>query len=724
MFDELIEAVVAYLTYLIDQIAAWFANLASQLSVWISELVDGILAWFAYVMDSVASTFLAMAANLQAWFKSALATIQTVFVDILNKILQVTTVVVDAIRQYANSVFNEIRMAVSWLLSTIQSWFDAAIGAVIGLINAGIDAVADTATAIHAKIVEVVGTQIQIGEALALETSKRIAEAYEDLLVGPTSMLASLEEKLGGLRESLGEAATKLVQGLTDLDEATFKPIREKVVGFFDGLMGEGSGADRDELIENIVALTAGEQTGLQIRERWAKFFMDTAPRSQLWASVVSGLVFVVGAVPAMLQIASMAAQPVSQEYAREYPFQLFAPNEAIAAWRRDIIGKPEAVEHIRRLGYSIDHANELLNSSRQVPALPDMLSMRHRELIPAEKLDKGLFQLGLEDDWLEAVKRASFMIPPVQDLITMAVREVFTPEIVAEFGQMDEFPEAFATWTEKQGLTVDWARNYWAAHWALPSVNQAFEMFHRGEIDERKLRLLLRALDVMPGWVEPLIKIAYRPYTRVDIRRMHKREILSDEQTQRAYKDLGYDDEKSKGLLDFTIALNGPKNLDDDIELGKLSRSTILGFYSDGLVNAARTVELLIGIGHTDDAARLYVESADSDDERRERKAETDLVLAQVQAGALTFEEGHTKLLALGLETLEVEKATTRLVRILEQKTKIPSRSEGEAMLVAGVIPLSEYRDLLERIGYGPKWIDAYEAMARKKASAAQKRG
>ncbi|GAI59226.1 unnamed protein product, partial [marine sediment metagenome] len=43
--------------------------------------------------------------------------------------------------------------------------------------------------------------------------------------------------------------------------------------------------------------------------------------------------------------------------------------------------------------------------------------------------------------------KELAYQIPPVADIITMAVREAFTPDIAARFGQYQDFPSELEEW-------------------------------------------------------------------------------------------------------------------------------------------------------------------------------------------------------------------------------------------------------------------------------------
>jgi len=135
-----------------------------------------------------------------------------------------------------------------------------------------------------------------------------------------------------------------------------------------------------------------------------------------------------------------------------------------------------------------------------------------------------------------------------------MAVREAFTPDIAARFGQYEDYPADLTRFAAMNGISEDWTKRYWAAHWSLPSPQQGFAMFQRGIITQEELNLLLRALDIMPFWREKLTNLAYNPLTRVDVRRMYALGVLSEEEVEKAYKDAGYSDENARRLRAFVV--------------------------------------------------------------------------------------------------------------------------------------------------------------------------
>ncbi|KKN14569.1 hypothetical protein LCGC14_0994750 [marine sediment metagenome] len=217
-------------------------------------------------------------------------------------------------------------------------------------------------------------------------------------------------------------------------------------------------------------------------------------------------------------------------------------------------VRKEQILKDISRGDIHPDHAQQYLDAILTKPATQDVVTYTLRTDPGLQSLDERLTRIGIHPDYLEMHKELANVIPPVADIITMAVREVFTPAIAARFGQYDDFPAPLEEWGLKKGLSKEWSQRYWAAHWALPSASQGFEMLHRGVIDRDDLNRLLRAQDVMPFWRDKLTQIAFRPLTRVDVRRMYREGILDEAGVYEAYLDHGYAEENAKRMTDFTI--------------------------------------------------------------------------------------------------------------------------------------------------------------------------
>ncbi|GAJ02030.1 unnamed protein product, partial [marine sediment metagenome] len=199
-------------------------------------------------------------------------------------------------------------------------------------------------------------------------------------------------------------------------------------------------------------------------------------------------------------------------------------------------VSKPDIIKNISKAGIHPSYAEGYYQSILTKPASEDIIAFELRRDPSLSNLSNELLRIGIHDNYHDLYKELAYQIPPVADIITMAVREAFTPSIAARFGQYQDLPPDFVEWAGKKGLSKEWAERYWAAHWSLPSPQQGFEMLHRGVIGMDDLNMLMRALDIMPFWRDKLVEIAYRPLSRVDVRRMFKLGVLDVSGVRKAY--------------------------------------------------------------------------------------------------------------------------------------------------------------------------------------------
>jgi hypothetical protein len=240
------------------------------------------------------------------------------------------------------------------------------------------------------------------------------------------------------------------------------------------------------------------------------------------------------------------------------------------------------------------------------------------------------------------------------------------------------------------------------------------YEMLHRGVIDEDTLKQLMVALDVMPAWRDRLIEISYSPLTRVDIRRMHDMDVLDDEQVKKAYKDIGYNDANADLMLEFTKRYNSSGSLATLDIASDLTRSNIIGFYKDGIIDRTVANALLLQAGINVAAAELFLQDADFDIERKDRNDQIGLVMERFKTHQITFEEADRQLQGLGLEERERNLASIELVKLREQLTAVPSRTDLDKFLKAGLIDDARYLQQMQLNGYAIQWAEMYLQLAK----------
>jgi hypothetical protein len=242
----------------------------------------------------------------------------------------------------------------------------------------------------------------------------------------------------------------------------------------------------------------------------------------------------------------------------------------------RGVISQAEGTSRAALVGYPPSDFDLMVRVTGNPPGNEEILDLWNRGQINEDDVNRGLAQSNLKPEWFEDFKVRRFFIPTVADLVRFAVREVFTPAIRASYGLDDGFPAEFETQGVKRGLSPEWARAYWAAHWELPSVEQAFRMLHRGEISLPELETLLRTKDVMPYWRQKLTNIAYLVPGRVDLRRMFRAGVLDETQVLAGYTRLGYHPDDAATLTSFAVTEKLNASSGGDL-LSRFRRSVIV---------------------------------------------------------------------------------------------------------------------------------------------------
>jgi len=383
-----------------------------------------------------------------------------------------------------------------------------------------------------------------------------------------------------------------------------------------------------------------------------------------------------------------------------------------------------ELTKHVKQKGWNetiIDGWEEVL---RPHLGLAELLTLWKRGVITDANVNNALKAFGWKDKDIPYLKELQSLIPGPGDLVSMAVREAFSDEIAKRFGYDEAFPADFAYWCEKQGLSAEWARRYWRAHWTLPSTSAGYEMLHRGVIDEDTLKLLLVTADIPAFWRDKLMQISYANYTRVDIRRMYQTGVFTTpEEVLRAYMDIGYDENKALKLTEFTLREYGE-------ETREASKGDVLVAYELGRLEYDEAVELLGKIDYPKWIAEAYLARIDL---KRANRLANDLIKSVKTLyinGQITRTDVVSKLSTIPLPSVEIDRYTEEWDISRKAKTKRPTRTDLRKMFLTNILDEDDYRLELKGHGLSPKYIDWYVDQSklelaeqmRREAEAAQK--
>ena len=646
--------------------------------------------------------------SLAAIVDRFLATASRVIASIVGGVSAALTTSVQVLTDTFDFLASALRGAFESAVATLSDLAGKAVDTVTSLIDSALIFIGELADQVGVEISEAFGDLSDFAD----EITSKVSELIDVALTGTSSLAARVSELVESIPQSLADLAGSVAEAARESLGEPLRAIPEAIWHALVSIWDELTEDDRKNLNAAIDEFALSGASPPKSREEVLEYFNLGRPGGPITGSVFSLVVFLVTLLP---QIGAMGApnlEVLNQETWSRLPTRLLEIRELVESERRGLVGREDAITLLRGWGYDAERAGQWIALRDNLIPEADALSWRHRGILTDEETRANLKARGWIARDVQALLDASLLIPPVPDLISMAVREAFSPEIAERFGQFEDFPAPFAEAAAKQGISAEWAQRYWAAHWALPSIQMGFEMVHRGVIGVEDLNLLLRAQDIMPFWRDKLTQISFSPLTRVDIRRMHKVGVLTEDDVNRAYHDIGYSDLNSERLTEFTLRLSKPKAAEDVDELAKLTRASVLGFFEDGIIDATRARSLLIDLGVSEQATELFISAKEADLERADRKDQIDLIVAQQRAGILQFDEAQDKLSGLGLATREQERAITRLMREKAQATLLPSRSSLAKMFTAQVIDRKEYLATLQARGYSKKWSDRFLKM------------
>lgn len=192
-------------------------------------------------------------------------------------------------------------------------------------------------------------------------------------------------------------------------------------------------------------------------------------------------------------------------------------------------------------IGLSEERARQYWAAHWDLPSYEQGVQMLFRGEISQAQFDGLLKALDYAPTWRAKLRNIARRIPPIQDMIRFAVREVYDPASRSALGLDSDYPPEFSAEAALHGMDDERARQYWAAHWRLPSARQGYQMLWRGLITEAQLDGLLKALDYPQVWRDRLADIARIVPGRIDLKRMLRHEILDRGEVKAGYLKLGY---------------------------------------------------------------------------------------------------------------------------------------------------------------------------------------
>lgn len=411
------------------------------------------------------------------------------------------------------------------------------------------------------------------------------------------------------------------------------------------------------------------------------------------------GALSMVVVIPAMLRPFGRLA-----EYSTD---QVFKTNRLDFStwWRARLLDAgygPEFDRELAQQGWSSVQKDAATLVSERRPDLGDILTLWLRGQVGDGEVDERLRQVGVAPGAVGDFKALAKLIPGPADLVRFALREAWRDDVAAKWGYDQGWVPEFGEAMEKQGLSADWAKRYWRAHWVVPSVGQGFEMLHRGEITEDEARELLVINDLAPGWIQKLMNIARPVPGRIDRRYAYREGEIGAEELFRLYKYDGYDDNWARVLTNTTIGMAIS-------ETKGLTRAAIEKAYRLRRIGFEEAANMMADLKIQREIAEFYLEQADHDRADDLLDLRIDAVEKQYRNRAISESAAWDQLGALGLGGDEIEARLDVWRASVRISTRMPSKADLAAWFRQGAIGPDQYRDRMGLLNYPAADVDLY---------------
>lgn len=297
-----------------------------------------------------------------------------------------------------------------------------------------------------------------------------------------------------------------------------------------------------------------------------------------------------------------------------EHPVQLLDPQSYVIYLLRSPTQRKWAMEQLGKLGLNESQISALVTASLRIVPPDQIIAAKLRNFIDTNTADRLLGASGFDDENKKIIEELAQFIPPINDQIMFLVKEAYNEDAIRRY-QLDS-PEyrQLIDIGRKIGLSEEWIRRYWIAHWQYPSPNQVMEMWHRRNSEpelkgfsQQDVDEYLKVADYSPAWRPRLRAISFNPLGRIDVRRIYKAGGKSDEWLKVHYEANGYNEQDVRDLVEWTKNTQLPE---DESELSKLNdkvQSTLENRYLAGAINATEASNILRYLGKSD----MYISKA-----------------------------------------------------------------------------------------------------------------
>ncbi len=540
---------------------------------------------------------------------------------------------------------------------------------------------------------KIYNTQAGINQLLqSLSYTTDVIRKQQEALANETGVGATVPPKdlIAGAIDAAGEELRKTLKEALDYAETNpasfFQQMSKRIDSISDVIddLKHGKFHNPDELFKAI-------------------FGNDTS------SSLARTLVIIASVIPTLISAVNMAGTPSLEAFNylinASSPVKLLGLGEYVNAYYKDIIKYGELKSKAAKLGVGEEELKTLLLQTIVEPGFNLMMDARRRGIVPDDYWNSWLIDQRLDNHGRDIVNGLTKELPGAGDLTRIADKRVWGLNTAPKYGQYSEMPDEYIKQMKLLGYDEQYTKWFWAAHWQLPSPNQIFEMAHRGLLEPGDRETYLGLTDWLPYFRDKLFDITFNVLTRVDVRRLYKEGLLSDNELHAQHLKMGYTEEDAYKLDAYVKSTNLPEDDTENTQLTNRVKKAIESGYTSGKLSPDEAIQMLTYMGETPAHSQQIISILEFENEIKSiQPVQVDLranvrsvVIAAYKKGNISRNDAHNDLIAGGLNPDDVDLQLSMIE--LERGISLKAMAQDTAQKLFAQYTIDE-KDLYTRLG------------------------
>jgi hypothetical protein len=353
-------------------------------------------------------------------------------------------------------------------------------------------------------------------------------------------------------------------------------------------------------------------------------------------ANELSVILLIVGAlvfplIQGFLTPAALNAQQTAWQLPNNQVMPLSAPEVALGVLKNTLDAeKIDPYAEARRTGYDTHRLNVMTANTGDPPGIAELLQAYRRQIIDVARLEHGVRQSRLRDEWFDVIQALRYAPPPAGEVVAGRVKEHLT-----DADYRTKLAEAGTDPANAEWLRLTAGRPY--------GIEQALHLWNRGVIDAARVREVVAQSDVNTDFLPDIEQLRwYVPPVR-SVMAMLRSGAITDAQATTLFTENGVRPEDIAGYL-------AEAHHTKATAAKELSQAQTLRMYGARFIDRPTASARLERLGYDPATVGLLLDFADEAQHERFVNAVVTRIHARFVAYKLTEPEAAAALTADGI--------------------------------------------------------------------------